>query len=90
MLKNGEKYTGVLSGTSLDPNELRYVFKMVKHAGNVSGSAANGTDAQSGAYVGNDSDHVMSVDVSDVACLTGRGVVFDGRQTRAQNGTCQP
>ena len=29
-MKNGEKYTGVLSGTSLDPTEMRYVFKMVK------------------------------------------------------------
>lgn len=87
VLKNGEKYTGVLSGTSLDPNELRYVFKMVKHAGSISGTAANGTDGQSDAYVGNDSDHVMSVDVADVAHLHAQDVVFDGRPGRAQNGT---
>ncbi|KAF2021495.1 hypothetical protein BU24DRAFT_337600 [Aaosphaeria arxii CBS 175.79] len=84
-LKNGEKYTGVLSGTSLDPTEMRYVFKMVKR---VQGSDAqvNGTSEPSDDYVGQGENHVMSFDIGDVADFNVSNVILNKSQSRTQNG----
>ncbi|KAH6639856.1 hypothetical protein C7974DRAFT_389311 [Boeremia exigua] len=81
-LKNGARYSGVLSGTSLDPSELRYVFKMVKQL-QPAGSAANGQPADE--YAGQGESYVMSFDMSDVADFNVNHVVLDKTQAK-QNG----
>ncbi|KAI4629532.1 uncharacterized protein J4E87_003796 [Alternaria ethzedia] len=86
-LKNGEKYSGVLSGTSLDPSELRYVFKMVKKLLPTSNAQTNGTSQLSDDYVGSGDYHVMSFDMSDVADFNVNNVVLDKSQLKGQNGT---
>ncbi|CAO2658594.1 Nn.00g063170.m01.CDS01 [Neocucurbitaria sp. VM-36] len=86
-LKNGEKYSGVLSGTSLDPSELRYVFKMVKKLLPASNAQTNGTGDVSEDYIGVGDYHVMSFDMSDVADFNVNNVVLDKSQTKNQNGT---
>ncbi|KAH7084831.1 PAB1 binding protein-like protein [Paraphoma chrysanthemicola] len=86
-LKNGEKYSGVLSGTSLDPSELRYVFKMVKKLLPAANAQTNGTGDISDDYVGVGDYHVMSFDMSDVADFNVNNVVLDKSQTKGQNGT---
>ncbi|KAF2471641.1 uncharacterized protein BDR25DRAFT_324831 [Lindgomyces ingoldianus] len=85
-LKNGEKYTGVLSGTSLDPTEMRYVFKMVKRVQPANDAQVNGANEMSDDYVGTGDYHVMSFDIGDVADLHTPNVVLDKSQTKAQNG----
>lgn len=85
-LKNGEKYSGVLSGHSLDPTELRYVFKMVKKLVPPAHAHANGTGEPDG-YVGAGDTHVMSFDMADVADFNVNNVVLDRSQTKGQNGT---
>ncbi|ORX95503.1 hypothetical protein BCR34DRAFT_194889 [Clohesyomyces aquaticus] len=85
-LKNGEKYTGVLSGTSLDPTEMRYVFKMVKRVQPAGDAQVNGASGLSDDYVGTGDFHVMSFDIGDVADLHTPNVVLDKSQTKAQNG----
>ncbi|KAF2740625.1 hypothetical protein EJ04DRAFT_424491 [Polyplosphaeria fusca] len=83
-LKNGEKYTGVLSGTSLDPSEMRYVFKMVKRV-QAADSQVNGATDISDDYVGVGDYHVMSFDIGDVADFNVSGVTLDKPQTKNQN-----
>ena len=85
-LKNGEKYSGVLSGTSLDPTELRYVFKMVKRLLPANNAQTNGAGENSDDYVGAGDYHVMSFDMSDVADFNVNNVVLDKSQTKGQNG----
>jgi hypothetical protein len=84
-LKNGEKYTGVLSGTSLDPTEMRYVFKMVKKI-SAGDAQVNGSSDLSDEYVGHGENHVKSFDIGDVADFNCNGVVLNQGQARAQNG----
>ncbi|KAA8619566.1 PBP1 Protein interacting with poly(A)-binding protein [Pyrenophora tritici-repentis] len=86
-LKNGEKYSGVLSGTSLDPSELRYVFKMVKKLMPATSAQTNGAAEASEDYVGKGDYHVMSFDMSDVADFNVNNVVLDKSQAKTQNGT---
>jgi hypothetical protein len=77
----------VLSGTSLDPSELRYVFKMVKKLLPAANAQTNGTGEASDDYVGVGDYHVMSFDMSDVADFNVNNVVLDKSQAKSQNGT---
>ncbi|KAF2117516.1 hypothetical protein BDV96DRAFT_489185 [Lophiotrema nucula] len=85
-LKNGEKFTGVLSGTSLDPSEMRYVFKMVKKV-QVADTQVNGTVGVADDYVGVGDYHVMAFDIGDVADFNVANVVLDKSQPKAQNAS---
>jgi PAB1-binding protein PBP1 len=80
----------VLSGTSLDPSELRYVFKMVKKIQPASDSHVNGASDLSGDYVGDGDNHVMSFDVGDVAHFHVPKVNLDKGRARSQNGMSSP
>ncbi|KAJ4378586.1 poly(A)-binding protein binding protein [Didymella sp. IMI 355093] len=84
-LKNGAKYSGVLSGTSLDPSELRYVFKMVKQLQPADNAQANGQTADE--YAGQGDSHVMFFDISDVADFNVNNVILDKTQAKGQNGS---
>ncbi|KAF2441913.1 hypothetical protein P171DRAFT_366245 [Karstenula rhodostoma CBS 690.94] len=85
-LKNGEKYTGVLSGTNLDPTEMRYVFKMVKKVQAANETHVNGNSEPSDDYIGSGDDHVMIFDMGDVADFHVNGVVLDKTHSKGQNG----
>ena len=85
-MKNGEKYTGVLSGTSLDPSEMRYVFKMVKKVQPVSDAQVNGAAESIDDYIGVGDNHVMSFDMSDVADFNVSNVILDKTHSKGQNG----
>jgi hypothetical protein len=84
-LKDGKVYSGVLSGTSLDPSELRYVFKMVKLLKSSDNAQSNGQTADE--YAGHGESHVMSFDMSDVADFNVNNVVLDKTQAKGQNGS---
>lgn len=85
-LKNGEKYTGVFSGTSLDPAEVRYVFKMVRRVQTAGDQQVNGVSEAAEDYVGVGDNHVMTFDIGDVADLCVGNVVLDKSQVKPQNG----
>ena len=80
----------MLSGTSLDPSELRYVFKMVKKLMPATSAQTNGSAEASDDYVGAGDYHVMSFDMSDVADFNVNNVVLDKSQAKAQNGMHSP
>ena len=88
-LKNGEKYTGVLSGNSLDPAEMRYVFKMVRRVQTAGDQQVNGVSEAADDYVGVGDNHVMTFDIGDVADLCVGNVVLDKSQVKPQNGIFQ-
>lgn len=77
----------MLSGTSLDPSELRYVFKMVKKLLPAANAQTNGSGHASDDYVGVGDYHVLSFDMSDVADFNVNNVVLDKSQAKAPNGT---
>lgn len=75
----------MLSGTSLDPSELRYVFKMVKQLPPAGNSQPNGQTPDE--YVGQGEFSVKAFDMSDVADFNVNNVVLDKTQAKGQNGT---
>ncbi|KAF2184326.1 hypothetical protein K469DRAFT_181241 [Zopfia rhizophila CBS 207.26] len=85
-LKNGEKYTGVLSGTSLDPTEMRYIFKMVKRVQPAGDAQVNGASEITDDYVGVGDNYVMAFDIGDVADFHVSNVVLGKPQAKPQNG----
>lgn len=88
-LKNGEKYTGVFSGSFFDPAEMRYVFKMVKRVQTAGDQQVNGVNEAADDYVGVGDNHVMTFDIGDIADLCVRNVVLDKNQAKPQNGIFQ-
>ncbi|KAF2742455.1 hypothetical protein M011DRAFT_266920 [Sporormia fimetaria CBS 119925] len=85
-LKNGEQYTGVLSGSALDPTNTKYVFKMVKRVHPTGEAQPNGTSEASGEYVGEGDSHVRAFDVADVAQYSVPQVALDKSPGKHQNG----
>lgn len=77
----------MLSGTSLDPSELRYVFKMVKKLLPAANAQTNGTGESLDEYIGVGDYHVMSFDMSDVADFHVNHVVLDRSGAKSANGT---
>jgi hypothetical protein len=78
----------VLSGTNLDPTEMRYVFKMVKKVQAANDTHVNGNSEPSDDYIGSGDDHVMIFDMGDVADFHVNGVVLNKTHTKGQNGMC--
>ena len=76
----------MLSGTNLDPTEMRYVFKMVKRVQGANDAQTNGTSESSDDYIGSGDDHVMIFDMGDVADFCVTGVVLDKTHSKGQNG----
>ena len=74
----------MLSGTSLDPSELRYVFKMVKQLQPAGNAQVNGQSSDE--YAGQGESYVKSFDMSDVADFNVNNVVLDKTQAKGQNG----
>lgn len=75
----------MLSGTSLDPSELRYVFKMVKQLSPAGNAQPNGQALDE--YVGQGEFSVKAFDMSDVADFNVNNVILDKTQAKGQNGT---
>lgn len=84
-MKNGEKYTGVLSGTTPEP-QTRHIFKMVKRVQPAGDAPVNGATSFSDEYIGSSDDHVVVFDAGDIADLYIPNVVLDGHQAKTQNG----
>lgn len=76
----------MLSGTNLDPSEMRYVFKMVKKVQGANDTQVNGGGDTSDDYIGSGEDHVMIFDMGDVADFHVNSVVLDKANSKGQNG----
>lgn len=85
-LKNGEVFSGIFFGASLEHNESTYILKMVQQIKTTEKSEVNGTQDEMGAFVGVGEDHTMLFDIHDVTDLAVEGVGL-GAQDKHQNGS---
>ncbi|KAH0543836.1 hypothetical protein FGG08_001875 [Glutinoglossum americanum] len=84
-VKNGDIFTGVFTGSSVDPTEPAYVLKMVKHIKSV-GSNEQSNGVKDSGYVGTGAEHVMIFELRDVVDLFVETISFNDMTTRPQNG----
>lgn len=85
-LKNGEQFTGVFSGSSVESSTKSvYILKMVKRTRFASNQQVNGSTALPDEYIGEGDDHVMVFDTQDTADLEVKNVVTANAHAH-QNG----
>uniref|UniRef100_A0A2D3VJU2 LsmAD domain-containing protein n=1 Tax=Ramularia collo-cygni TaxID=112498 RepID=A0A2D3VJU2_9PEZI len=68
-VKNGEQYSGVMSGASLESPKPQYILKMTRRLQSGGPPQTNGASDQAGEYVGEGDDHAMGFDIQDTADL---------------------
>ncbi|EEP80956.1 predicted protein [Uncinocarpus reesii 1704] len=86
--KNGEKFSGIFSGSVLEPNETSFILKMTRRASvDPDSIRPNGTSHQSSPYLGAAPDHKMVFDVQNLADFAVEGVSTAGMETKEQNGS---
>ena len=84
-VKNGDIFTGIFHGATMEGPESGYLLKMVQqvnHRGEV-----NGVKEVSEEYIGVGNEHAMSFDLKDVIHLAAAEVGFNARD-KSQNGIC--
>lgn len=84
-LKDGEIFSGIFFGASMENNESTYILKMVQQIKTTEKSEVNGAQDDMGAFVGAGEDHTMIFDTQDVTDLAVEGVGL-GAQDKHQNG----
>lgn len=84
-VKNGEAFSGIFFGASLDGSDQAYLLKMVQKVRPSDKIEPNGSPDTYGDFIGSGEDYAMSFDTKDVVHLAVDGVTFDIRE-RAQNG----
>jgi hypothetical protein len=89
-LKDGEQFTGVFSGSSLESTAKSvYVLKMVKKIRLASHQQVNGSTELPDEYIGEGEDHVMVFDIQDTADLSVANVITANAHA-TQNGEQNP
>lgn len=87
-VKNGDKFTGIFSGSSIESSEPAYILKMVKHMKSAN-EQSNGVKESGSGYIGTGTEHVMIFETRDVVGLSAEAVVFNDVTSRPQNGMCE-
>lgn len=82
---SSHRYTGILSGASLDTPDARFTLKMARKTKDTTGPVKDGASDDE-PYVGYSDDHVMDFARDDVVDIHVQGVVFDKQQTHKTNG----
>ncbi|EGD86649.2 uncharacterized protein TERG_02906 [Trichophyton rubrum CBS 118892] len=86
-MKDGEKFTGIFSGSTLESNETILILKMARRPLSESDSAqSNGVSQNEPSYVGSGSDHQLLIDVQDITCLDIQSLSTSGVVAKDQNG----
>lgn len=85
--KNGDRFSGIFFGASLESNESSYLIKMVQMLKPVGRGEFNGVKDDIEPFVGVGADHTMAFEVKDVNDLTIEGIEIGGRD-KLQNGWC--
>ncbi|EEQ88081.2 PAB1 binding protein [Blastomyces dermatitidis ER-3] len=86
--KSGEKFSGIFSGSSLEPNDSSFALKMTQRCSSPQPdhSRSNGLSDHSSPYIGSGVDHQMIFDVQDVADVCVENVSTVGIAAKEQNG----
>lgn len=83
-LKNGEVFSGIFFGLSMENNESCYILKMVQQIKITEKNEVNGAQDDMGVFVGAGEDHTVLFDIQDVADLAVEGVGL-GAQDKHQH-----
>ena len=86
-MTNGDRFSGIFAGASLETVETGYLLKMVKRRSAYADGHANGIDDMGSGYVGSGPEHAMSFDMKDVAGLVVEGLTLVDASATAQNGS---
>ncbi|PGH12073.1 hypothetical protein AJ79_04472 [Helicocarpus griseus UAMH5409] len=86
--KNGEKFSGIFSGSSLESNESSFVLKMAQRCSSPQSDQgrSNGLSDHTSPYIGADVDHRMIFDAQDIADVGVQNVSTSGIAAKEQNG----
>ncbi|KAI4174549.1 MAG: hypothetical protein LQ348_006362 [Seirophora lacunosa] len=84
-VKNGEAFSGIFFGASLEGTDQAYLLKMVQKVRSNDKVEPNGSPDACGDFIGSGEDYDMSFGTKDVVHLAVDGVSFDIRE-KAQNG----
>jgi len=79
-VKNGDAFSGIFFGATLESHDLVYAFKMVQK---LKSGEIDGVQASRDQYVGMGEDHSMSFDTKDVVDLAVEGVTLLPQEKRA-------
>ncbi|KAI9850032.1 MAG: hypothetical protein M1838_006172 [Thelocarpon superellum] len=85
-VSNGNIFTGIFSGASLDAGESAWVLRMTQQTKQKSVHQANGVDDSAPDYIGSGPEHIMSFETKDVIDVAVNGVAFTDAPSRGQNG----
>ncbi|PYI03332.1 putative PAB1 binding protein [Aspergillus sclerotiicarbonarius CBS 121057] len=85
--RNGEKFTGIFSSSSLEPSDSSFVLKMVQRPPKADQNRANGVSEASSPFMGSAPDHSMSFDVKDVVDISVPNVTTADVTAKGSNGT---
>ncbi|KAM5445187.1 poly(A)-binding protein binding protein [Microsporum audouinii] len=88
-MKDGEKFTGIFSGSTLESNETIIILKMARHPPSDSEAAStqsNGVSQTKSPYVGSGPDHQLMIYVQDITCLDIPSLSTSGVAAKEQNG----
>ncbi|OJD26208.1 hypothetical protein ACJ73_02417 [Blastomyces percursus] len=86
--KGGQKFSGIFSGSSLEPSDSSFALKMTQRWSSPppDHSRSNGLSDHSSPYIGSGVDHQMIFDVQDVADVCVENVSTVGIAAKEQNG----
>ena len=89
VVKNGDRFTGVLSGASLQKENADaplFVLKMTKRISSANGQA-NGNSNTTDEYVGSGEDHIMTFSQNDIIDLSVENLSLEKSAGKNANST---
>ncbi|CAI7579023.1 unnamed protein product [Penicillium viridicatum] len=87
--KTGEKFTGIFSSSTMEPNELSFLLKMVQRTSREGQPRTNGVSDVATPYIGDAPEHTMTFDIKDVADIAVPNVTTAEVSAKEPNGASQ-
>ncbi|KAL2011709.1 hypothetical protein VTN00DRAFT_4427 [Thermoascus crustaceus] len=85
--KSGDKFTGIFSSSSFEPNESTFILKMVQRpSAQTEQPRTNGLSDVASPYLGSPPDHSMAFDVKEIADVSVANVSTADVTAKPQNG----
>ncbi|KAJ5151904.1 hypothetical protein N7492_010199 [Penicillium capsulatum] len=85
--KNGDRFTGIFSSSSLEASDSSFLLKMVQRAAQENQSKTNGVNDVPSPYLGAAPEHSMAFDVRDVSDIAVPNVSPADVSAKESNGT---
>lgn len=87
--KNGEKFNGVFSSSSFEPNDSSITLKMVQRVSpQPEQPRPNGLSDVASPFLGSPPDHSMAFDIKEIADVAVANVSTADLVAKPQNGMC--